>query len=151
MSFKCCVIDNVHKMKSSHIAPFRGRSVCTCDYVCMSVTASVCLCVGVWFDMHVWVHVCGCVNGCVCMCVWLCDFCVCVHACEVSEKGEDNSFENLHETHLGDWIEWALVIRQDHRQTRDFCLIHLFCSFDHFFFLWISESTPELSDFEVVV
>lgn len=36
------------------------------------------------------------------VCVWLCDFCVCVHACEVSEKGEDNSFENLHETHLGD-------------------------------------------------
>lgn len=53
MTFKCCVIDNVHKMKSSRIAPLRGRSVCTCDYVCMPVTASVYLCVGVWFDMHV--------------------------------------------------------------------------------------------------
>lgn len=159
-------------MKSSHIAPYRGRRVCMYDYVCMSVTTGVCLCVGVWFYMYVWVHVCGCVNVwlcmnvcvslydfvcmvvwfCMCMVVWLCVcivvwFCVC--ACEVSEKGEDSSFKNLHEMHLGYWIEWALVVRQDHRRNPRFLFDPSVLLFWSFCSLWISESTPELSDFEV--
>lgn len=78
-------------------------------------------------------------------------FCVCVRACDKSGKGEDSSFENLHEMQLRDWIEWALVNRQNYRQALDFFFDPSVFALLIIFFLWISESTPELSDFEVAI